>query len=117
MCGSIKQGGLPPLTRSPFQHEGFMSKNWMKVMAVALVATTFVSRGDGQEPTFNLAGIGGGAASPDNVTLVVSLTSKADLVYIDTVAGKETKRVSVDFQPTLVAWSGKVLFVGQKSSG
>ena len=94
-----------------------MSKHWMKIMAVALVAATFVSRGSGQEPTFNLSGMGGGAVSPDNVTLVVSLTSKAELVYIDTVAGKETKRVTVEFQPTQMAWSGKVLFVAQKASG
>ncbi len=94
-----------------------MSKNWMRVSLVALVAVAFAGTGHGQENTFKLPALGGGAVSPDNSTLVVSLTAKAELVFFDTVAGKETKRVSVEFQPTQVAWSDKVLFVGQKSSG
>jgi hypothetical protein len=94
-----------------------MSKNWMRIGMVALVAAVSVTASPGQEGTFKLPAMGGGAASPDNSTLVVSLTAKAELVYFDAVAGKETKRITVDFQPTQVAWGDKVLFVGQKSSG
>jgi hypothetical protein len=61
--------------------------------------------------------MGGYAVSPDNSTLVVSLTAKTELVYYDTVAGKETKRVTLEFQPTQMVWGDKVLFVGQKASG
>jgi hypothetical protein len=93
-----------------------MSKNWMRGLVV-LVAAVFVRGSHGQEATFKLPAIGGGAASPDSSTLVVSLTAKAELVFFDALAGKETKRVTVDFQPTLVAWGDKVLFVAQKSSG
>jgi hypothetical protein len=61
--------------------------------------------------------MGGFAVSPDNATLVVSLTAKTELVFYDTLAGKETKRVTVEFQPTQMVWGDKVLFVAQKASG
>ncbi len=91
-----------------------MSKIWMRVGLVAFAATAFVSRSNGQEATFNLTAMGGSAVSPDNSTLVVSLTSKAELVYFDTLAGKETKRVTVEFQPTQMVWGDKVIFVRRK---
>ena len=94
-----------------------MIKNWMRIGVVALVAAVFASGSVAQEATFNLPGMGGFAVSPDNSTLVVSLTAKTELVFYDTVAGKETKRVTVEFQPTQMVWSDKVLFVAQKASG
>lgn len=94
-----------------------MSRNWMRVGLVVLVVAVFVSGSDGQEAKFNLPGMGGFAVSPDNSTLVVSLTAKTELVFFDTLAGKETKRITVEFQPTQMAWGDKVLFVGQKASG
>jgi hypothetical protein len=94
-----------------------MSKCWMRVGLVALVATVFVGTSGAQEATFNLPAMGGFAVSPDNATLVVSLPAKTELVFFDTVAGKETKRVTVEFQPTQMAWGDKVLFVAQKGSG
>ncbi len=94
-----------------------MSKSWMRVGWVAVVATVFVGGSPGQEATFKLPAMGGFAVSPDGATLVVSLTAKTELVYFDTVAGKETKRVAVEFQPTQMAWGDKVLFVAQKASG
>jgi hypothetical protein len=66
---------------------------------------------------FELAGVGGFAMSPDNVTLAVGLTQKPELVYIDTVAGKELKRIAVEFAPGAMAWQDKVLFVSQKTGG
>src|SRR4051794_37238840 len=82
-------------------------------MLAALVLAT-CARSDDQ---FELAAMGGSAVSPDNKTLVVSLTAKAELVYFDTVAGKELKRVKVEFQPTELAWGDKTIFAAQKSSG
>jgi hypothetical protein len=94
-----------------------MRKNWLRMGLVALVATVFVSGSNGEEASFKLPAMGGCAVSPDNSTLVVSLTAKTELVFIDTVAGKETKRVKVEFQPTQMVWSEKALFVAQKGSG
>jgi len=61
--------------------------------------------------------MGGYAVSPDNTTLVVSLTAKTQLVFFDTMTGKESKRVTVEFQPTQMVWSDKVIFAARKSSG
>jgi DNA-binding beta-propeller fold protein YncE len=86
------------------------------LLAAALLAGTgsTAAAADGR---FELAGVGGFVMTPDNVTLIVSETSKTRLVYFDTVAGKETKKVSVDFQPTRLAISGNTLFVAQKGGG
>ena len=46
---------------------------------------------------------------PDNVTLVVSQAETAQLVYIDTAAGPDMKRVDVDFQPGASAVQGDTL--------
>src|SRR2546430_960384 len=94
-----------------------MRQKWMGVGLVAVVAAVLVNGSSGQGVTFTLPGMGGFAVSPDNSTLVVSLTAKTELVFFDTVAGKGTKRVSVEFQPTEIAWGDKVLFVARKGSG
>jgi hypothetical protein len=94
-----------------------MNKCRLCVWWVAIVASVFVNGSYGDEARFELPGMGGFAVSPDGSTLVVSLTTKAELVYFDTEAGKETKRASVEFQPTQMAWGDKVLFVAQKGSG
>jgi hypothetical protein len=86
---------------------------WFALAAMILLA----GRGRAEDAKFDLPAMGGGAVSPDGGTLVVSLTAKAELVYIDTAAGKEGKRVSLEFQPTVLAWGDKVLFAGQKGSG
>src|SRR5262245_48530701 len=94
-----------------------MRTNCMKAGLVALVATVFVNGGRGEEAKFDLPAMGGFAVSPDNSTLVVSLTAKTELAFFDTLAGKETKRVTVEFQPTQMVWSDKVIFAAQKASG
>src|SRR5262249_1746557 len=53
---------------------------------------------------------------PDGVTLIVSLAEKAQLVYIDTLAGKEIKRVDVDFKPGDLALQGETLFAAFKGA-
>jgi hypothetical protein len=86
---------------------------WLAVAAVI----AFAGRSWGADAKFELPAMGGCAVSPDGATLVVSLTAKAELVYIDAAAGKEGKRVSLEFQPTQLAWGDKVLFAAQKGSG
>src|SRR5712691_9489787 len=86
---------------------------WLALAAVLVLA----DRSRGEDVKLDLPAMGGAAVSPDGATLVVSLTAKAELVYIDTVTGKEGKRVSLEFQPTQLAWGDKVLFAGQKGSG
>jgi hypothetical protein len=54
--------------------------------------------------------------TPDNTTLIVSVPSAAQLVYYDTVANREIKKVNVDFQPTVLALQGRTLFAGARGS-
>ncbi len=86
---------------------------WASLAVVLLLAC----RSYGDDAKFDLPAMGGFAVSSDGGTLVVSLTAKKQLVYIDTVAGKEDKKVSVEFQPTQMAWGDKVLFAAEKGSG
>ena len=94
-----------------------MNYNGIKTVLGGLVASVFISGNFRQESIINLTGMGGFAVSPDNSTMVVSLPSRTELVFIDTVACKEIRRVIVEFQPTQMVWSDNVLFVAQKSSG
>jgi hypothetical protein len=94
-----------------------MRKSWTSLGLVAVVATLSVSSSRAQEASFELGAMRGFAVSPDNATLVVSLTAKTELVFFDTVAGKESKRVTVEFQPPQMVWGDKLLFVAQKASG
>jgi hypothetical protein len=112
----VNQAGgrcLAPVANVPVDE-----RNVMRTMVLGLcTALLLTATGQAQEAKFDLPGLGGGAVSPDSTTLVVSVTPKAELVFFDTLAGKELKRVAVDFQPTYVAWGDKVLFVAQKNSG
>ncbi len=55
----------------------------------------------------------GWAMLPDGVTLIVGLAD-GTLVYIDTVAAKELKRVKAPVRPDILAAQGKRLFVALK---
>jgi hypothetical protein len=95
-----------------------MNKLKAAVVGMALASIfLFADQSRGGEINFDLPALGGGAVSPDGTTLVVSLTGKTELVLIDTVAGKEGKRITLEFQPTVLAWGDKVIFAGQKNSG
>jgi hypothetical protein len=86
----------------------------LSAAVLAALVLTHCARADDQ---FELAAMGGSAVSPDNTILVVSQTTKTELVYFDTVAGKELKRIKVEFQPTELVWGDKVIFAAQKGSG
>jgi PQQ-like domain len=86
-------------------------------MSTAILAALVLANSARSDDQFDLGAMGGSAVSPDNKTLVVSLTAKAELVYIDTLAGKELKRVKVEFQPTELVSGDKVIFAAQKNSG
>ncbi|MBP3957226.1 hypothetical protein J8F10_18345 [Gemmata sp. G18] len=66
--------------------------------------------------SFKLPFIKGGVMLADAKTLVVSIPSKATLVYYDTIAEKELKRVELDFKPTFMAVQGDKLFVATDGS-
>jgi hypothetical protein len=59
---------------------------------------------------------GGWVLLPDGETLVVSAPTAAELVFINTSEGQETKRVKVDFQPGALALRGSTLFALAKGS-
>src|SRR5262249_22405015 len=59
---------------------------------------------------------GGFVLTPDLVTLILSQPAQAQLLYIDTVDERITKRVDLDFQPTALALQGDTLFAAAKGS-
>jgi hypothetical protein len=67
-------------------------------------------------PLLSLGPPSGWVLAPHNVTLIVSLGEQAKLVYYDTLAGKEVKRVDLDFQPGNLAVQGKTLFAAARGS-
>ena len=54
--------------------------------------------------------------TPDNKTLIVSIPSKTSLVYIDTLANRELKKVKLKFQPDKLAIQRDWLFVSSEGS-
>jgi Tol biopolymer transport system component len=80
-------------------------------------STPVASDASGGQDSFTLPGMPKGwVMTPDNVTLIVSIPYRAELIYIDTVAGKELKHVSLDFKPAELAVRGKDLIALQKGS-
>jgi hypothetical protein len=91
----------------------------MRIVRAILVVVFLAGSGTAVRANAGLEfqGVGGFAMSPDNVTLAVGLTAKPELVYVDTAAGKELRRVAIEFQPGRMAWQDKFLFVSQKAGG
>lgn len=58
----------------------------------------------------------GAVLLPDNITLVVAQAETANLIYFDTMAEREVKRVEVDFQPGELVVQGDTLFAAAKGS-
>ncbi len=63
-----------------------------------------------EPPSFKVASFGGAVLLADGSTLVVSSPGSGELVYIDTVKGKEIKRVEAEFKPGALALRGTTLF-------
>ena len=76
--------------------------------AIVVAAASFVRA----DSSIKVAGVGGAVLLSDNQTLVVSITPEATLLYFDTAAEKELKRVELDFKPTALALQGDKLFAG-----
>jgi DNA-directed RNA polymerase subunit RPC12/RpoP len=68
------------------------------------------------EKGLHLPGIGGWLLAPDGITLIVALPAQAKLIYIDTLAHKELKRVAISFKPDRLAVQGKHLVVSVQGS-
>jgi hypothetical protein len=84
------------------------------LLAAALVcASAGLAHG---QASFKVPSFGGAVMTPDNKTLIVSSPASGSLVYFDTLAGKELKRVEMDFQPAALAIQGKKLFVAAKGA-
>jgi hypothetical protein len=91
-----------------------MKCSWCVRLSLALLfGMGSVALGDA---TFPLKGVGGATMTPDNKTLVVSVPHQAALIFYDTLADKETKRLEVDFQPTHLAAQNGKLFAAVKGS-
>ena len=63
----------------------------------------------GKDPVF--PGIGGWVVLPDGETLVIAVPERAELAYVDTVAHKELKHVTLPFKPDHLALQGDLLCV------
>lgn len=66
--------------------------------------------------TFSYDLVGGIASAADHKTIIVSVPAQGKLIFIDTIDGKETKTVEMDFQPASIAVQGKNLFVTTKGT-
>ena len=69
------------------------------------------SEATGEAAFFTLPAPGGFVVTPDLVTLIVSLPESAQLVFFDTVANIEQKRIDMDFKPGAMAIQGGILYV------
>lgn len=58
----------------------------------------------------------GSVLLPDHVTLIVSVAEKGELVYFNTMAERQMKRVEMDFQPGELALQKDTLFATAKGS-
>jgi hypothetical protein len=68
------------------------------------------------QTSFKLPSYGGAVLTPDTKTFIVSSPASGNLVYFDATAGKELKRVEMDFQPAALAVQGKKLFAAARGS-
>jgi predicted Zn finger-like uncharacterized protein len=87
------------------------------VMVNGRLQTYYLDIQEDTESTIAMPAPGGWVVLPDGVTLVVSLPDKAQLVYVDTLAVKETRRVDLEFKPGALAFQGAALFAAAQGSG
>jgi predicted Zn finger-like uncharacterized protein len=87
------------------------------MMVGGQLKTYFLEIQEDTATTLALPAPGGWVMLPDGVTLIVSQPDKAQLVYVDTAAVKETKRVPLEFKPGPLAFQGDRLFAAAQGSG
>jgi DNA-binding beta-propeller fold protein YncE len=93
-----------------------MSRFSLSAMLIVALACE-ASAGDPIAKTVLPLGVPGGfVMMPDGITLIASVPHQGELVYFDTVAEKETKRVSVDFKPAAMTLRGSTLYVAGEGS-
>lgn len=86
-------------------------------LAVLFLAAIPVAVADAIEGTMlPLPAPGGWVMMPDGVTLIVSQPERGQLVYFDTVAEKEAKRVDLDFKPAAMTLQGDTLYVAAQGA-
>jgi hypothetical protein len=66
--------------------------------------------------TLDMPSIGGWVMHPDGATLIVFRPDQAKLVFIDTIAGRELKRIEPPTRPDILAVQGKRLFVATQEA-
>jgi predicted Zn finger-like uncharacterized protein len=86
------------------------------VLVGGRLQTYFIDIQENAENTLAMPAPGGWVMLPDGVTLIVSQPDKAQLVYVDTAAIKETKRVDLDFKPGPLAFQEDKLFAAAQGS-
>ncbi len=88
----------------------------LALMAVPAFAQVDVNLDETNSTTLPLPPPGGWVLGPDGETLIVSSPKTAEIIYIDTSAEKEIKRVKVKFQPAALALRGSALYALSKGS-
>ncbi len=86
------------------------------VLVGGRLQTYFIDVQENTENTLAMPAPGGWVMLPDGVTLIVSQPDRAQLVYVDTAAVKETKRVDLEFKPGPLAFQGDKLFAAAQGS-
>ena len=88
------------------------------VLVAGRLQTYFIDVQENAENTLVMPAppAGGWVMLPDGITLIVSQPDRAQLVYVDTAAVKETKRVDLDFKPGPLAFQADKLFAAAEGS-
>ncbi|MCE9567695.1 MAG: hypothetical protein K8U57_37315 [Planctomycetes bacterium] len=90
---------------------------WVALVGLGLAdAPAVLGQATGGKGDFQVPTMGDMVVLPDGKTLVVSVPSAGQLLFYDTVAKKELKKVDVDFQPVAMALQGSKLFVVNKGT-
>jgi hypothetical protein len=91
-------------------------KHTMGIGLFVLTALALGANSAGAQTYVKIPSFGGAVMTSDNKTLIVALTTAGMLGYYDTLTDKQIKKIEVDFQPSVLAIQGKVLFAATKGA-